>query len=418
MPLERRHPRIDAMKALTLLLVACIVPCAHASMDEGSRPGGVGLRVIDDTLASTEGDPIVVEDGRLLIFDHPGGVPKVVPASKVIGIAVGAVADRDTTPAERSAIRRAGDDAVFVEPYIEFIDGQRLKGDIHPGEDGEVVWRSAWIRDLPFDLEDIRAIRFEQGARVGEAVDADVVILSNGDELRGLVDAVGREVVVEVDGPAGGEPRRIEVPIHRVASIALVNPPMPVEGAMTLLRGGHRIASRGVRIGDDGYLRLVEPLLGGPVAEVPLEFLVSSVFQSSRIVPLARMPVEIGPGGAAGLRPWIPPVEVGAGHHPFDAAPIELSGPMRADFSLPAGPNRVKALFERPSDAGRGRVVVVVFDGDIEIERHVLDGDDPTVRIAVPVTSGVLGIEIEDGGDGPYRDAVIVREAIVVRPGG
>ena len=77
-----------------------------------------------------------------------------------------------------------------------------------------------------------------------------------------------------------------------------------------------------------------------------------------------------------------------------------------------------RALFERPSDAGRGRVVVVVFDGDTEIERHTLDGDDPTVRIAVPVTSGVLGIEIEDGGDGPYRDAVIVREAIVVRPGG
>ena len=65
-----------------------------------------------------------------------------------------------------------------------------------------------------------------------------------------------------------------------------------------------------------------------------------------------------------------------------------------------------------------GRVVVVVFDGDTEIERHTLDGDDPTVRIAVPVASGVFGIEIEDGGDGPYRDAVIVREAVVVRPGG
>lgn len=187
---------------------------------------------------------------------------------------------------------------------------------------------------------------------------------------------------------------------------------------MTLLRGGHRIASRGVRIGDDGYVRLTEPLLGGDVAEVPLEFLVSSVFQSSRIVPLASLPVEIGPGGSDGLRPWIPPVEIGVGHHPFDAAPIEMSGPMRAEFALPPGANRLKATIERPSESGTGRVVVVILDGDTEVARHELDADQPIAEITAPVSSGRLRIEVEDGGDGPYRDAVVVREAIVVRPGG
>ena len=418
MPPERHRRRsipVTTIMSLLAIVVACPV---LANGQDDARSNGIGFRVIDDSLASTKGDPITIEDGRVLLFDHPGGVPKVVPLSRVIGVAVGTVADRDVTPAHRSAIRRAGDDVAFTEPFLEFIDGQRLKGDIHPGEDGEVLWRSAWIRDLPFDLERIRAIRFEEGARVGDAIDSDVVILSNGDELRGLVDDIGREVVVEVDDAAGGAPRRVEVPIHRVASVALVNPPMPVEGAMTLLRGGHRIASRGVRIGDDGYLRLTEPLLGGDVAEVPLEFLVSSAFQSSRIVPLATLPVEIGPGRNAGLRPWIPPIDIEAGHHPFDAAPIELSGPMRADFELPPGPNRVKATIERPSEAGPGRVVIVVLDDDIEVARHELDADRPIAEIVVPVSSGRLRFEVEDGGDGPYRDAVIVREAIVIRPGG
>lgn len=414
--------RFDTLRhgTITIVLATLVIPTVASGRVAGDdvSPTGTTFRVIDETLDSTAGDPIVLDEDRVLVFDHPGGVPRAVPMSDVLGIAVGPVADRDARPAFRTAIRRAGDDGPITAPFIEFVDGQRLPGGLHPGSDGTPVWRSAWVRDVPFDLERLRVVRLEADARIGVADDADVVVLSNGDELRGLVEEIGTALIIEVDDATGGSPRRIEVPLHRVGSVSLVNPVVPIDAAMTWLRGGHRIASRSVRIDEDGYLRLVKPMLGGDLAEIPLEFLVAVAPQAPRISPLASMPVTIGPGGARGLRPWIPPIERVSGHHPFDAAPIEFPGPMRADFTLPGGSMRVHATIERPSDAGRGVVVVVMFDGDEEIARHRLDADDPVVEFAVPITSGRFGVEIDDGGDGPYRDAVVLREAIVVRPGG
>lgn len=409
--------RLDPSSTRSIAVAAALLASTFVAADDAISTG-IPFRVLGESLEASSGDPIVLDEDRILLFDHPGGVPRAVPMSEVLGIAVGPVADRDATPAFRTAVRRAGDDAPIAGPYLEFVDGQRILGGLHPAADGAPLWRSAWIRDVPFDLERIRAVRLEEGARVVEAVDADVVVLSNGDELRGLVEEIGTEVSIEVDDAAGGPPRRITVPLHRVASVSLVNPREPGEGAMTWLRGGHRIASRAVRIDEDGFVRLLQPALGGDLAEIPLEFLVAVVPQSERVSPLSSMPVEIGPGGAGSIRPWTPPIERRPGHHPFDAAPLELSGAMRATFTLPDGPARVRGTLERASSGATGRVVVVVRDGDREIARHRLDATSPVAEFAVPIESGRLVLEVEDGGDGPYRDAVVLREAIVVRPGG
>jgi hypothetical protein len=379
--------------------------------------GGITNRIIHESLAVTSGDALVIDDDRAMVFDHPGGVPHAVPVADVLAIVVGPDAGRDVDAVVRSAVRRAGDDRPIVSPFIEFTDGQRIPGSLHLGNDGRPVWRSAWLRDVPFDLDRIRSVRLEQGAPVVRSDDADVVVLSNGDELRGLVDDIGLDVVVEVDSGDGSEPRRVSVPIHRVASVSLVNPAVPATGALTWLRGGHRIASASVRMDDDGYLRLVRPTLGGDLAEIPSEFLLATTPHAERISPLAAADVRVEAGNAAGVRTWIPPVETSAGHHPFDAAPLRIDGPMRATFSLPAKVARVTMTLERPSDAGRGRFEVVISDGDQEIERRMLDDSNPVARVVISTTTGRLVVEVEDGGDGPFRDTLLLREAIVVRPG-
>ena len=90
---------------------------------------------------------------------------------------------------------------------------------------------------------------------------------------------------------------------------------------------------------------------------------------------------------------------------------------MRATFTLPEGPVRVAMTVERPSECGLGRLEVVVSDGVREIERRTLDAADSVHSMVIPITTGRLEVEVEDGGDGPFRDTLILREAIVVRPG-
>ncbi len=382
-----------------------------------AMPRGVVHRIIHESLRTTSGDPLVIDADRTLVFDQSGGIPTAVPTAEVLAVVVGPVAERDIDPAVRTAARRAGDDVAIVSPYLEFTDGQRLPGGLHAGDDGRPVWRSAWVRDVPFALDRIRAVRLEEGAPVIRSDDADVVVLSNGDQLRGLVEDIGIDVVVEVDGEGDAEPRRITVPIHRVASISLVNPTEPARGAMTWLRGGHRIGSASVRVDDDGYVRLLSPTLGGEVAEIPAEFLLATTPHADRIVPLASVPVSIEPGRSAGVRPWIPPISATPGHHALNASPLRLDGPSRATFMLPAGADRVAMLLERPSEVGDGRLEIVISDGDREIARQVLDPRESVASVVVPVASGRLVVEIDDGGDGPFGDTVMLREAIAVRSG-
>ncbi len=382
-----------------------------------SMPTGTVHRIIHESLKTTSGDPLMVDEDRALVFDHPSGLPEAVPISEVLAIVVGPATERDLDASIRSAARRAGDDSEIVSPFIEFTDGQRVPGSLQLGSDGRPAWRSAWVRDLPFDLDRIRTVRFDEGAPVVRSEDADVVVLSNGDELRGLVDDIGLDVVVEVESNDGSDPRRVAVPIHRVASISLVNPPAPLDGAMTWLRGGHRIGSASVRVDDDGYVRLLRPQLGGDLAEIPGEFLLATTPHAERISPLADAPVTMEAGNAEGLRSWIPPIRRFPGHHPFNAAPLGLDGPLRATFVVPAGPIRVAMTLERPSDAGRGRFDVVISDGEGEIERRTIDAAAPVTSVVIPITTGRLVVEIEDGGDGPFHDTLLLREAIVVRPG-
>lgn len=408
-------PTSSSWSILRSCLLAGLACSAVVATADDALPTGTTFRVLDARYESSSGDPLVLDDDRAVLFDHPNGLPRAVPTSSILGISVGPVAMRDRSLSLRTAIRRAGDDLPIGTAYLELVDGQRIPGGLGADSEGRPVWQSPWIQDLPFDLERIRVVRLDPEARVEMAEDEDVVVLANGDELRGLVERIGAYVEIEVEGPNG--PRSVKVLLSRVGSISLVNPVESVSGAMSWFRGGHRLASRTVRIDDDGYVRLVEPALGGDVAEVPLEHLIAIALRAERLSPLSAAPVRVDRGEAPGRRPWIPPPSLAPGHHAFDAAPIRLDGPLEATFEMPTSPVDVIGTLERPADSGVGRLVVVVRDGDQEVGRHVLDADRSVADLAVRIDSGRLVIEIEEGGDGPFRDTVTIREALVVRTG-
>ena len=72
-------------------------------------------------------------------------------------------------------------------------------------------------------------------------------------------------------------------------------------------------------------------------------------------------------------------------------------------------------IVERPLELGPGRSTFVISIDGTEAARVDVDPSEPLHRIVVPYEGRKLGVHVEDGGDGPFNDSVVLREAIVVR---
>jgi hypothetical protein len=237
--------RIAGIIGLVVPFVWSTVSMGNQSAPEPERSGRWS-RVIDESLDVVEGDPLLIDE-TFVSLKTASSSSVVRPVEDVLAIIVGPATARDRTISDRMASTRAGDDVSIETSYLELVDGQRIPGSLHADQEGEPIWRSAWVRDIPFDLEDIRAIRLQDGAVVPEVTESDVIVLSNGDRLPGLVLEVGTEVEIEVER-SNGDLDVIRVPIDRIASISLLNPLQPRSGTMVWLRGGHRI----IRVDPDG----------------------------------------------------------------------------------------------------------------------------------------------------------------------
>lgn len=380
-----------------------------------TRSTGVSAaaRIIDEDLREITANPIRIDETKVIGWDQPGGIPDPIPLMSALAVVVGPSTDREATPVWRYVRERAGDDAAMEAPYVRFTDGQVVPGNLTA--DGEVpLWRNAWLHPLPLDLERLREVRLVEGAVVPVATEADEVVLVNGDRLRGLVDSIGTHLVLEREDESDGDPLRI--PLDRVASFALVNPEDPPKGTIVWFLGGHRIGCKGIAVTGNDYVRLDAPTLGGGSIEIPYEFLRGVVFDAKRITPLAALPIAVEPGQASTIRTWIPEPVIEPGNWAWNAAPIRLMGPLRADWRLPVEGCRIAATLELPLQSDQGRLEVVIRDGDREVRRIPLDADRPVHRIVVELETDRFGLEIEMGEDGPFHDVVTLREAIVVRP--
>lgn len=382
-----------------------------------STTNDVKGRVLDQELVEHHGHPIVVDGNSILVFENPGGYPKAIPYIQGEAIVVGASTYRERRPSDRRLAERAGDLDPIEVPFLETTDGQRLPGGILRTGDGRILWRNAWLPSQTLDPERISRLRIVQGAEVPVATDSDLLILVNGDRLEGFVESIGTSIALEiVDGDREGE--IIEVPIDRVASVSLSNPVVRRGGVMVWFRGGHRILGSSIRIEDDGYTRIGEPRLGGGEAEVPSEFLMGANLKFDRIVPWSSLEWRIREDASVGVRPWTPPIEREAGHHPLDAAPMRIQGPMTAAAKMPWSGARYRLVVERDPDAGTGRSVFVVRDGEVEVSRDVIDADRSVVVVTGRIEGDTIEFELEDGGDGPFEDDVVLREALIIRSRG
>ncbi|MEO1009245.1 MAG: hypothetical protein AAFX79_11825 [Planctomycetota bacterium] len=327
-------------------------------------------------------------------------------------------------PIDGGVIAIADASGVAPEPrgaWVELIDGQRivgsppLPGDAdarRPGSEDTLAWSSPLLGELALPIEAVQRVVLDDSATAAPLDElADVLVYVNGDVVRGIVEEIGDEVVVDIDGMVD------RVPLAYLTSFSLANPPRPPRGTRVWLADGSvvqvdrlRSLADGVRL-DPSEAMLARdtqpppPLRPGEVLAV--------AFESGNVVPLVRLGLpEIE---AVGGRRWAPPPRAGDADRALLGAPaIEISGPTEASWTVPADARRLSLRVRlRPDGRTWGDCLVrVSVDGMAEGASVVrLWGERPEADFVVDLPGGTprtLRLAIEAGERGTIQDRVLL----------
>ncbi|RMH28271.1 MAG: hypothetical protein D6693_04040 [Planctomycetota bacterium] len=394
-----RTPRSVRLALAILAAAGAGAPASRAA----TQPAPLDRVLLSDTLAPTR-VRLVSISGEAIVYEDERGLRRQATVGGFVGLTP-ALPDRPA-PARRG--RGAPDGGV-----LELTDGQRLPGAPAPtgGEDGAVVWTHPLFGRVGVALDDIArmALRGGPGSPQTPTLD-DQLVLVNGDRLVGFVVSLGDPVEFETDG------QTVTIPLQRVAEADLANPPAPLAGLVVWLDDGSVLVVTSLETSVDETVRLSLP--GGASAEIPLADLRAVVFEAGRLVPLADLTIaEQSPIGERGV---FDPVRVltgsgAAGASDLNAPDVELPGPMRAVFELPAGAARLAAVAELPLEAlPWGACDLVIEQDGAELLRERLDQDQPRVEFSLAVAPGPVVIAVEPGPRGPINDRVALRRPVVL----
>lgn len=316
------------------------------------------------------------------------------------------------------------------ESWIELADGQRLVGsplvlgtaqaaEISQASDQPgLVWSTPLLGSVRIPLEALQRVVLREQAESAPLDELnDVVVLSNGDQARGLLERLWPDVVLDVDG----QQRTFQ--LNGVASISLANPPMPDAGSRVWLSDGSIVSAESL-LSDENGVRLdpAEPitLLGRDVALVTMSEVLAVAFESGGVVPIA----SLGLPDWEPLSPWaIAPSAQDADRTLLGAAQVELVGAVEASWSLPSNTRRV-ALRARLREDCRvwGDCVLTVSVGD-RVEQPVTINDrNPEVGFTIDLPGGTeratLSVRLDEGANGPIQDRVMLDGFILLSSDG
>ncbi len=313
-------------------------------------------------------------------------------------------------------------------------DGQRLPGELRPraeGAKGESVgWRHRWLGEMPSDIEALHAILLLPDAAVPATGAGDVIVLANGDRLEGVITEIGPVVHIDRGGapetkPSGGDAKSTEagteVPIARIAAIGFITPDVAPSGNRLWCADGTIIAATPTMDSETGLL-LISRAIPAPSSSqatptIRSDEILGFAPDPTRVKPLAGIePREIRTSGET-PRGYVERPEVAAGNWPMGLAPITIRGPALVRFPLPArGCAIVAELRVADGDQRWTDFEIVVRDGNREILRQHMDARSNSIALRETLASDELSVELTEGEQGPIRDAIEIRRALVVLP--
>lgn len=333
------------------------------------------------------------------------------------GIGVGLPAE----PADLERVRRQLEaDQLGV---VELIDGQRLPGrpaTPDAGTDENLSWQVRDQAHIDLPLERIARIIYPWAGihrhTLPPNATEDLVVLINGDELSGFVASVNAVATIEI----GSETIQIEQ--QRIAGIVLANPEERPSGTMLWMDDGCVLRASTMITRSD--VVFIESELGVRIAP-QISHIRAITYDAARIVPLSTLvPTGQAPVGdrwrADPIMLRTHPDDLLAADSPaLCALDVFLPGPMRIDYELPRGAQRLVATGAlTPGAAGWGDCQLVMTLGGEELLRLHLHEQSPRSAINLPLNAvragSTLTITLEPGRFGPIRNQVTLHRPLII----
>ena len=387
---------LDSTKSsLTSACLAATI-CLSCSIMESADGQSTEVRAVTFDLKSITGQLQLLDEQRMSIRQADGSTLNTDP---------GEVAFMEFS----DTIKNNAPDGKLSNGLLQLVDGTRYTGwpdfDV---ADGRFIWLNWWSGTIQPEIDTI--VFF---AKEGDRIESpspdeteDLLLLSNGDRLSGLVLEITNTVEIErIDATVAS------VPVERVDSLSLVNPIIEESGVRAWLTRGDEVVIDSYRFDVGTGLRIPgrEPLMPN--------YLYAIAFDAERIRPLAEQTSRsLGLPGSD--RYLVPKPRVGTGAWPLDAPPIDLQGPMRVEWVLPREGMGLTTTAVIPSRSRRhGDFELVFFDGDREVRTFRMNESSPVVDITIPLESRRLSVEIREGSVGPVQNHVRLERALLVDPG-
>jgi hypothetical protein len=298
---------------------------------------------------------------------------------------------------------------------LQLADGQRLRGQFAGGDGGALQWSTKRFGELSIELDDLhRAVLVPEDqspdlAALAEAASSgdDAILLANGDTLTGFIEAAGAEgLEVEIEG------QRLTLGWDRIAALQLPNPVRRDPAVWLRLRDGSRLRVEKAAL--DGETFTGEAFGGKPI-EVPTDAVAAvDFFKRHRLMPLGRLEATTVSGGHVFGVPMPPEVE---------GERARLHAPLALRFGLPEGARRfaADAALEEGDGSRWADLQLSVRHGQGERFSERLKANRPEARVNVGLRDRTLTIRLGEGANGPIRDRLRLRNAVLLvetAPGG
>lgn len=314
-------------------------------------------------------------------------------------------------PGERGYGRRGG--------LVMTGDGQRLPGEPisnATSTDRHLIWDHRGQHSLGrinVPLDDIASILFLPNIDAPGSVEADAIVLINGDRLDGFIIAIGDPVTIEVDDERG--PVEMNIPLNRIAALSMVTQRRQASGTRLWLGDGTVLDVRGLELGDDGWVHFKSAWIDRERESVRMQLadIDAVLFGGDGMLPLARLGAARVEGPPT--RYYTPPPLLRRQDAPLELAAIELVGPLVVHYALPSGSSRFAAHAVLPPDAREwGDFDLLLRVDGVVVFRATLNNDQPGVEINIPIDGAELTIELVEGANGPVQDRLLLERAMLL----
>lgn len=387
-------------------------------------------------------------------------------------------ASMDTALSEPVGLRQAGGLAVNTQlspglilsdgARLDLIDGQSWPGHFAtrdaangaPKDDTRVAWSHPHLGTLSASIDDVSRYTLfynEPGAQQSSLTKSgsrksasparatsDRVVLTNGDSISGVVEALGVSSLISRAGAGSGTESAgglMQVEGSQLASVVLSNTPKPATRPMVWLSDATVLAVRSLRFSSENASATIVPQglgdseqAGSPGVKIGSDTLRALAPVPNRLTALSTL--EIVSGEAVAPRLYTEPARVREGESlaasALSSLDILLPGPMVVEWALPAGAQRVAmvaALEDPQSPWGDCTISLSQVSSkaaagapNTPLASVRLNSERPSARLEGAL-AGVragdrLRVRVEPGANGPVHDRVVLRRGLLlIEPG-